>query len=76
MVQAAGQVNLKVKNKVGFYDSAGVAQIGDGVTSFNVTPKTACDLADAGALAAGDILVEPLTDFPKLVRSLDNSARA
>lgn len=76
MVQTAGRVNVVPKNHVGFYDFAGTYTLGDGSTATDVTPKTAAELADAGAIVAASDVKALAADFATFVRSLDNTARS
>lgn len=75
MAQAAGAVNVVVKNNRAFVNLAGTRTIGDGSTVADVTPLEAANIAKAGMLQAGsDVLIDE-SDFANFVKSLDAVAR-
>lgn len=75
MAQAAGVVNVVVKNNRAFVNNAGTRTIGDGATAADVKALEAANLAKAGMLQAGtDVLIDE-SDFLLYVTSLESVAR-
>lgn len=75
MAQAVGDVNVVVKDEKWFYTSAGVRTEGDGATAFNVSPREASALAQAGSLVSGsDVLIDE-ADFRDFVAASQYKAR-
>lgn len=66
MAQGAGLVNVVVKDEKWFFTAAGARTEGDGSTAFDVTPREASSLAQAGSLVVASdvkILAADFTDF-------------
>lgn len=75
MVQPAGSVAVTVKNNVGYVNFAGTQALGDGATQIQVSPKTAAELSDAGALVAASDVFILATDFAVSIQSLNSTQR-
>ncbi len=76
MVQAAGLVNVVVKNQVGFTTSAGMTTLGDGATAADVFARDAADLAKVGALVSASDVKIRASDFSDFVLDQEDKDRA